>query len=124
MMKSVLTIIACCALGGCAMSRQKPVQPPPIYVTPICQNAPKQTPMTMLPTKFSVISDKDGVYWIALDPSNYEHLARNASAVNLALKEARIIIAWYADCASAANANDTRRNGSTSSAAPSDSERK
>jgi hypothetical protein len=64
----------------------------------LCELDPRLTPLTMQPTKFRVIQDAEGVYWIALDGQGYEALARNISAMRLALNEARNIIAYYRAC--------------------------
>lgn len=97
-----LLLLSCCASGGCAWFKFGKNTAAPVIVratsAPQCVHAPPLLPLQMLPTQIQLISDRDGVVWIALDAQGYENLSRNIGSLRLALGEARSIIGYYADC--------------------------
>lgn len=88
--------------GACSLWPSKERTPAPVIIAedskPACTNAPTSESLRMLPTRFQLIKDGDGLVWIGLDPQAYENLSRNVNEMRLALNEQRRIISYYEKC--------------------------
>lgn len=63
-----------------------------------CGIPPQVTPLTLTEIPPSIIEDKDGIKWVALNPYHYQALSLNISAMKGLIVQKQKIVEFYQSC--------------------------
>lgn len=64
----------------------------------LCRGVPSADKLTLRKVQFVVITDRDGIPWIALSPKDYENLSQNTSDIKKFAEQQKSIIKFYEKC--------------------------
>lgn len=106
-MKLVSILLLTAFLTGCSLFECRE-QPPQVIIPPnTCFDPPNAHVVIMRDVAFNVTKDEFGIYWISVNPKDYENLALNMSEIKQHLKEKNAIIYYFKECNKDANRTET-----------------
>jgi hypothetical protein len=99
-MKSKLLLpISLFLLSGCSLFQPEVVvQTKMSYSKVVCPDYPSPSSVVMLPVKPRAIFDQDGIAWVGLTPSDYEHIGVNLQEIIRYVKDQKGQTNYYRNC--------------------------
>ena len=113
MSRLLISLILSSFLIGCA-SKPEPrivTEHIPVYIDIVCPDPNAPNPISTRPVRPKAIQDRAGIWWVGLEPEDYQNLAINTKETIRYIKDQKAQIRYYQQCVSDFNSELEKKRG-------------